>query len=94
MDTYEVAAQEYWPAITGFVQSCGILDGAPPASCSASSSTGQMHLSKRLMLCSSSLAQLIQRQRALIHEPCLFAAGCLWEHRVCTGRDGQASGCT
>lgn len=27
MDTYEVAAQEYWPALTSFVQSCGILDG-------------------------------------------------------------------
>ncbi|KAK9832839.1 hypothetical protein WJX81_005824 [Elliptochloris bilobata] len=26
MDTYEVAAQEYWPALIGFVQSCGILD--------------------------------------------------------------------
>ena len=35
MDTYEVAAQQYWPALIGFVQSCGILDGVPSAGCSA-----------------------------------------------------------
>ena len=57
MDTYEVAAQEYWPAIIGFVQSCGILNGASTASCIASPSSWQTQLSIRLMLCNSSSAQ-------------------------------------
>ena len=57
MDTYEVAAQEYWPAIIGFVQSCGILNGAPTASCIASSRSWQMHLNMKLTLCNSSSAQ-------------------------------------